>query len=204
MVKAFHRADIEVILDIVLNHTAEGNELGPTICFRGIENSIFYMLNENDRRSLQGLYGGRKYFEREPPHRAGLHHGRASLLGDGDACGRFPLRLGLRPRPRRARKCSANAPLLERIAEDPILRDVKIIAEAWDAGGAYQVGSFSERRWVEWNGRFRDDVRRFWLGSRARRAVSQAGCAEAPICINDRGKDRNAASTSSRVMTGLR
>jgi isoamylase len=57
-----------------------------------------------------------------------------------------------------------NAPLLERIAEDPILRDVKIIAEAWDAGGAYQVGSFSERRWIEWNGRFRDDVRRFWRG----------------------------------------
>ena len=57
-----------------------------------------------------------------------------------------------------------NPPLLERIAEDPILRDVKIIAEAWDAGGAYQVGSFSERRWAEWNGRFRDDVRRFWVG----------------------------------------
>jgi pullulanase/glycogen debranching enzyme len=58
----------------------------------------------------------------------------------------------------------ANAPLLERIAEDPILRDVKIIAEAWDAAGAYEVGSFSERRWAEWNGRYRDDVRRFWRG----------------------------------------
>jgi glycogen operon protein len=59
----------------------------------------------------------------------------------------------------------ANAPLLERIAEDPILRDVKIIAEAWDAAGAYEVGSFSERRWAEWNGRYRDDVRRFWRGN---------------------------------------
>ena len=58
----------------------------------------------------------------------------------------------------------ANPPLLERIAEDPILRDVKIIAEAWDAAGAYEVGSFSERRWAEWNGRYRDDVRRFWRG----------------------------------------
>ncbi len=58
----------------------------------------------------------------------------------------------------------ANAPLLERIAEDPFLRDVKIIAEAWDAAGAYEVGSFSKRRWSEWNGRYRDDVRRFWRG----------------------------------------
>ena len=61
-------------------------------------------------------------------------------------------------------KLLANAPLLERIAEDPILRDVKLIAEAWDAAGAYEVGSFSERRWAEWNGRYRDDVRRFWRG----------------------------------------
>ena len=64
----------------------------------------------------------------------------------------------------RTGKLLANAPLLERIAEDPILRDVKIIAEAWDAAGAYEVGSFSERRWAEWNGRYRDDVRRFWRG----------------------------------------
>ncbi|MGO8746947.1 MAG: glycogen debranching enzyme, partial [Thermoguttaceae bacterium] len=64
-----------------------------------------------------------------------------------------------------AGKLLANAPLLERIAEDPILRDVKIIAEAWDAAGAYEVGSFSERRWAEWNGRYRDDVRRFWRGN---------------------------------------
>jgi glycogen operon protein len=64
----------------------------------------------------------------------------------------------------RSGKLLANAPVLERIAEDPILRDVKIIAEAWDAGGAYEVGSFSERRWSEWNGRYRDDVRRFWRG----------------------------------------
>ena len=61
-------------------------------------------------------------------------------------------------------KLLANAPVLERIAEDPILRDIKLIAEAWDAAGAYEVGSFSERRWAEWNGRYRDDVRRFWRG----------------------------------------
>lgn len=164
MVKAFHRAGIEVILDIVLNHTAEGNELGPTICLRGMDNSIFYMLEENDRRYYKDFAGVGNTLNANHPvvrdfvidvlrhwvmhmHVDGFRFDLASVLGR-DEHGRI-----LR-----------NAPLLERIAEDPILRDVKIIAEAWDVGGAYQVGSFSERRWAEWNGRFRDDVRRFWLG----------------------------------------
>jgi isoamylase len=167
MVKAFHRAGIELILDIVLNHTAEANELGPTICLRGIDNSIFYMLQENDRRYYKNYSGVGNTVNANHPvvsnfvmevlrywvmhmHVDGFRFDLASVLGrneHGDVL--------------------RNAPLLERIAEDPILRDVKIIAEAWDAGGAYQVGSFSERRWIEWNGRFRDDVRRFWLGEPA-------------------------------------
>jgi isoamylase len=164
MVKAFHRAGIEVILDIVLNHTAEGNELGPTICLRGIDNSIFYMVQENDRRYYKDFAGAGNTLNANHPvvrdfvmdvlrrwvmhsHVDGFRFDLASVLGR-DEHGNI----------------LHNAPLLERIAEDPILRDVKIIAEAWDAGGAYQVGSFSERRWAEWNGRFRDDVRRFWLG----------------------------------------
>ena len=164
MVKAFHRAGIEIILDIVLNHTAEGNELGPTICWRGIDNAIFYMLPANARRYYRDFSGVGNTLNANHPlvsylvidvlrywvmqmHVDGFRFDLASILGrdvDGSLL--------------------QNAPLLERIAEDPILRDVKIIAEAWDAGGAYQVGSFSERRWIEWNGRFRDDVRRFWLG----------------------------------------
>jgi isoamylase len=164
MVKAFHRARIEVILDIVLNHTAEGNETGPTICMRGIENSIFYMLQENDRRYYKDFTGVGNTLNANHPvvrefvigvlrywvmhmHVDGFRFDLASVLGR-DEHGNI-----LR-----------NAPLLELIAEDPILRDVKLIAEAWDAGGAYQVGSFSTRRWTEWNGRFRDDVRRFWIG----------------------------------------
>ncbi|MGC1781797.1 MAG: glycogen debranching protein GlgX [Acidobacteriaceae bacterium] len=164
MVKAFHRADIEVILDIVLNHTAENDELGPTICLRGIENSIFYMLQENDRRYYKNFSGVGNTLNANHPvvrefvrnvlrywvmrmHVDGFRFDLASILGR-DEHGTI-----LR-----------NAPLLEGIAEDPILRDVKIIAEAWDAGGAYQVGSFSTKRWTEWNGRFRDDVRRFWVG----------------------------------------
>jgi isoamylase len=164
MVKALHRAGIEVILDIVLNHTAEGDELGPTICLRGIENSIFYLLQENGRRYYKDYTGVGNTLNANHPvvrqfvmlvlrywamqmHVDGFRFDLASVLGR-DEHGNI-----LR-----------NAPLLESIAEDPILRDIKIIAEAWDAGGAYQVGCFSTQRWAEWNGRFRDDVRRFWIG----------------------------------------
>ncbi len=164
MVKAFHRAGIEVILDMVLNHTAENDELGPTICMRGIENSIYYMLQDNQRRYYKDFTGVGNTLNANHPvvrehvtsvlrywamhmHVDGFRFDLASVLGR-DEHGNI-----LR-----------DAPLLEGIAEDPILRDVKIIAEAWDAGGAYQVGDFSTRRWTEWNGRFRDDVRRFWIG----------------------------------------
>ncbi len=163
MVMALHNADIEVILDVVFNHTAEGNELGPTLCFRGIDNTIIYTL-EGDKRYYKNYTGTGNTINANHPvvrdyilaalrywmvemHVDGFRFDLASVLSrDGDG------------------NLLANAPLLERIAEDPILRDVKIIAEAWDAAGAYEVGSFSERRWAEWNGRYRDDVRRFWRG----------------------------------------
>ena len=152
-----------MILDVVFNHTAEGNELGPTLCFRGIDNAIFYMLTE-DKRYYKNYAGtgntinanhavvrehiltALRYWVVEM-HVDGFRFDLASILGRDGSGNLLP-----------------NPPLLERIAEDPILRDVKIIAEAWDAAGAYQVGSFSDRRWTEWNGRFRDDVRRFWRG----------------------------------------
>ncbi|MCD6707327.1 MAG: glycogen debranching protein GlgX [Thiobacillus sp.] len=163
MVRTLHHAGIEVILDVVFNHTAEGDELGPTLCFRGIDNAIFYMLapdrrhyrnyagtgntiNANHPAVRDHILGALRYWVVEM-HVDGFRFDLASILGR-DETG----------------KLLANAPLLERIAEDPILRDVKIIAEAWDVAGAYEVGSFSERRWAEWNGRYRDDVRRFWRG----------------------------------------
>ncbi|MGZ9234340.1 MAG: glycogen debranching protein GlgX [Anaerolineales bacterium] len=163
MVQAFHKAGIEVILDVVFNHTAEGDELGPTLCFRGMDNAIFYTLT-GDKRYYKDYSGTGNTINANHPvvrdhilaalrywmvemHVDGFRFDLASILGrDGTG------------------KLLINAPLLERIAEDPILRDVKIIAEAWDAAGAYEVGSFSERRWAEWNGQYRDDVRRFWRG----------------------------------------
>jgi glycogen operon protein len=163
MVQAFHRAGIEVFLDVVFNHTAEGNEQGPTLCFRGIDNTIFYMLAD-DKRSYRDYTGTGNTINANHPvvrdhiytalrywvvemHVDGFRFDLAAVLGRGRSGNLLP-----------------NPPLLERIAEDPILRDVKIIAEAWDAAGAYEVGSFSERRWAEWNGQYRDDVRRFWRG----------------------------------------
>lgn len=163
MVRELHRAGIEVILDIALNHTAEGNELGPTLNFRGIDNSIYYLL-KSDRRFYRNYSGCGNTLNCNHPvvrdyileclrywviemHIDGFRFDLASVLGR-DENGNI----------------MSNPPLLERIAEDPILRDVKLIAEAWDAGGAYQVGAFPGQRWSEWNGKFRDDVRRFWRG----------------------------------------
>ncbi|MFW6214311.1 MAG: glycogen debranching protein GlgX [Alkalispirochaetaceae bacterium] len=163
MVKALHQAGIEVILDIVFNHSAEGNELGPTLSFRGIDNSIYYILESN--RRYYANYSGcgntmncnhpimrnfivdcLRYWVTEM-HVDGFRFDLASILGR-DAQGNL----------------MENPPILERIAEEPILRGTKIIAEAWDAAGAYQVGSFPGDRWSEWNDRFRDDVRKFWRG----------------------------------------
>ncbi len=164
MVKAFHRAGIEIILDVVLNHTAEGNQLGPTFSFRGFDNTIFYLLQEDDPRYYRDYTGTGNTVNANHPvvrdiilealrhwvvemHVDGFRFDLASVLGRG-----------------RTGRLLADPPLLERIAEDPILRGVKLIAEAWDAAGAYQVGTFSEHAWAEWNGRYRDDVRRFWMG----------------------------------------
>lgn len=163
MVRALHAAGIEVILDVVFNHTAEGNELGPTLSFRGIDNPIYYLL-EGDPRYYRNYSGCGNTLNCNHPvvrdfvldclrywaiemHVDGFRFDLASVLGR-DETG----------------KLAFNPPLLERIAEDPILRDVKLIAEAWDAAGAWQVGNFAGRRWSEWNCHFRDQVRRFWRG----------------------------------------
>ena len=164
MVKALHRAGIEVILDVVYNHTAEGDHMGPTFAFRGLDNPVYYMLDANKRfyRNYSGC--GNTFNCNHPLVRDlvldSLRHWVVDMHVDGF---RFDLASILG----RAQDGSvlSNPPLLERIACDPILADCKIIAEAWDAAGLYQVGSFpSAGRWAEWNGRYRDDVRRFVRG----------------------------------------
>ena len=163
MVRELHKAGIEVILDIVFNHTAEGNEQGPTFSFRGLDNSIYYILNEN-RRYYQNYSGCGNTVNCNHPvvrtfimdclrywvmemHVDGFRFDLGSILGR-DQNGRI----------------MESPPTLEQIAEDPVLNSTKIIAEAWDAGGAYQVGWFPGGRWAEWNDKFRDNVRKYWRG----------------------------------------
>jgi len=164
MVKSFHEAGIEVILDVVFNHTSEGDERGPTHSFRGIDNSIYYLLDRETGRYLNYSGCGNtlncnhplvrdlitnclRYWVMEM-HVDGFRFDLASILGRGQDG-----------------SVLANPPLLERLAHDPVLANTKLIAEAWDAAGLYQVGTFPAwGRWAEWNGIFRDDVRRFVRG----------------------------------------
>ena len=165
MVLAMHKAGIEVILDVVFNHTAEGGMGGQTFSFRGIDNPIYYML-EDDARHYKNYTGcGNTVNGNHPVVRDFiLHCLRYWVLHMRVDGFRFDLATILA----RGRNGDllANPPVIEQIADDPVLRGVKIIAEAWDAAGAYQVGSFPNERWSEWNGKFRDDVREFWRNPR--------------------------------------
>ncbi|MDB9510041.1 glycogen debranching protein GlgX [Kamptonema animale CS-326] len=163
LVKELHKNGLEVILDVVFNHTAEGDQRGPTISFRGLDNKTYYMLtpegyyfnfsgcgntlNCNNPIVRNIVLDCLRYWASEY-HIDGFRFDLAAILGR-DAWG-FPL---------------SNPPLLETLAFDPILAKCKLIAEAWDAGGLYQVGSFpAYGRWAEWNGKYRDSIRKFLKG----------------------------------------
>jgi glycogen operon protein len=164
LVKALHRAGIEVILDVVFNHTAEGNEGGPTLCFRGIENGAYYIL-EPDRSRYANYSGtGNTLNANHPVLRRLILDSLRYWVGEMHVDGfRFDLASIL------ARDAKGhvlpNPPVLWDIESDPELAGTKLIAEAWDAAGLYQVGSFVGDSWKEWNGRFRDDVRDFFRGA---------------------------------------
>lgn len=163
MVRALHQAGIEVILDVVFNHTCEGNEHGPTLSFKGLENRVYYML-ENGGATYRNYTGcGNTINGNHPVVREMIFHCLRYWVHNYHIDGfRFDL-ASILSRDRDG-SILPNPPVVETIAEDPLLADTKIIAEAWDAAGAYQVGTFANLRWAEWNGRYRDDVRRFWRG----------------------------------------
>ncbi|MCP4194089.1 MAG: glycogen debranching enzyme, partial [Planctomycetaceae bacterium] len=171
MVKELHQAGIEVILDVVFNHTCEGNHLGPTLSFKGLENSVYYMLEEDPRYYKNYSGCGNTINGNHPIVREMIFHCLRHWVHNYHIDGfRFDLASILSRD--RSGNLVANPPLVEAIAEDPMLADTKIIAEAWDAAGAYQVGTFgSSDRWAEWNGRYRDDVRRYWSGDRGLRGA---------------------------------
>jgi glycogen operon protein len=163
MVKALHRAGIEVVLDVVYNHTTEGDEHGPTICFRGLANDTYYIL-EQDRSQYADYTGcGNTLNANEPIVRRlildSLRYWVSEMHVDGF---RFDL-ASILSRDTDGRPM-ASPPILWDIESDPVLANVKLIAEAWDAAGLYQVGHFVGDSWKEWNGRFRDDVRAFLKG----------------------------------------
>ena len=163
LVRELHRAGIEVILDVIFNHTAEGGRDGPTYSFRGLDDAIYYLLRPDGADYLDFTGCGNTLNCNHPVVRSliiaclrhwvvhfhvdGFRFDLASVLGRGEDGAVL-----------------ANPPLLEEIAEDPVLRTTKLIAEAWDSGGAFQVGRFPGVRWGEWNCHFRDEVRRFWRG----------------------------------------
>jgi isoamylase len=163
LVKALHQNGIEIFLDVVFNHTAEGNEKGPSISFRGLDNRTYYMLtpegyyynfsgtgntlNCNNPVVRNMVLDCLRYWAAEY-HIDGFRFDLAAILGRAPSGAPLP-----------------NPPLLESLAFDPILAKCKLIAEAWDAGGLYQVGSFpAYGRWGEWNGKYRDTIRRFLKG----------------------------------------
>jgi glycogen operon protein len=167
MVKALHKARIEVILDVVYNHTAEGGVDGPTFCFKGLENDVYYMLQDDKAHYADYSGTGNSLNANHSMVRRlildSLHYWVEEMHVDGF---RFDL-ASILSRDRYG-KPLANPPILWDIEDDPVLAGTKLIAEAWDAAGLYQVGSFIGDHWKEWNGQFRDDVRSFMRGDQGK------------------------------------
>ena len=163
MVKALHEADIEVILDVVYNHTAEGNHLGPTLCFRGIDNNAYYRLVDEDRTYYYDTTGTGNTLLMRHPHvlqliMDSLRYWVTEMHVDGF---RFDLASSLARQFHEVDRLSA---FFDLVQQDPVVSQVKLIAEPWDIGeGGYQVGNFPPL-WTEWNGKYRDTVRDYWRG----------------------------------------
>jgi glycogen operon protein len=189
MVKAFHLAGIEVILDVVFNHTAEDGIGGPTLSMRGLDNPTYYLLDPDDRASyiddsgvgntlnanhtiVRRLIMDSLRYWVEQMHVDGFRFDLASVLSRGED--NQPL---------------ADPPILWDIDTDPVLAGTKIIAEAWDAAGLYQVGSFAGDRWAVWNGRFRDTVRRFVKGDNGTVAGLADAVSGSPNLFSDPTRD---------------
>ena len=163
MVRALHEAGIEVILDVVYNHTAEGNHLGPTLSFRGIDNEAYYRLEDDDKRYYTDYTGTGNSLNVGNPHALqlimdSLRYWVLEMHVDGF---RFDLAATLA---REFYDVDRLATFFELVQQDPVVSQVKLIAEPWDVGpGGYQVGNFPPQ-WTEWNGKYRDTVRDFWRG----------------------------------------
>jgi glycogen operon protein len=166
MVKALHRAGLEVILDVVFNHTTEGGDGGPTLCYKGLANDFYYILQDDKSRYADYTGCANTLNANQAVVRRLIQDSLCYWVTEMHVDGfRFDL-ASILTRDERGVPVP-NPPVLWDIESDPILAGTKLIAEAWDAAGLYQVGTFVGDAWQEWNGRFRDDVRRFVKGDRA-------------------------------------
>ena len=203
LVKALHRAGLEVILDVVYNHTAEGGAGGPTFSLKGFANEEYYLLGEDRSTYVDASGTGNtlnangtivrrmildslRYWVREM-HVDGFRFDLAAVLSRDEAGSRM-----------------ANPPTLWDIETDPVLAGTKLIAEAWDAGGLYEVGNFVGDRWAEWNGVFRDDVRAFVRSDPGKAKAAALRFLGSPDIYGRAAGTRRSASTSSPATTGSR
>ena len=196
-------AGIEVILDVVYNHTAEGNHLGPTLSFKGIDNPAYYRLVEDDPRYYMDYTGTGNTLNVRHPHvlqliMDSLRYWVNEMHVDGF---RFDLASTLA---RELHEVDRLSTFFELIHQDPVVSQVKLIAEPWDVGeGGYQVGNFPPR-WAEWNGAYRDSVRDFWRGEPASWASSATGSPARATSTRTAGAGPSRASTSSPRTTASR
>lgn len=188
MVKALHKKGIEVFLDVVYNHTGEGNQLGPTICYRGIDNASYYCLNKENKRYYYDSTGCGASFNLENPYvlklvTDSLRYWYEEMHVDGF---RFDLATTLcRMNMEFKQECG----FLYALKQDPVLCHAKLIAEPWDIGyGGYQVGAFMSG-WAEWNDKFRDVIRRFWKGDEGQVATLASRIAGSSDAFNHSGRN---------------
>ena len=204
MVKALHDAGIEVILDVVYNHTAEGNHLGPTLSMRGIDNLAYYRVIDDDPRYYLDFTGTGNSLNMRHPHvlqliMDSLRYWVTEMHVDGF---RFDLASTLARELYAVDRLSA---FFDLVQQDPVVSQVKLIAEPWDVGeGGYQVGNFPPL-WSEWNGRYRDTIRDFWRGEPATLAeFGVRASPAAPTCTRPTPAARRHRSTSSPPTTASR
>ncbi len=187
MVRKLHENEIEVILDVVYNHTAEGNHLGPTLSFRGIDNITYYKLQSENKRLYEDFTGtGNSLDSRQPAVLQlimdSLRYWATDMQVDGF---RFDLASTLA---RELYNVNMLSPFLATIHQDPIISNLKLIAEPWDVGpGGYQVGNFPPK-WAEWNGKYRDQMRRFWRGDEGMLGHFATRLSGSPDLYQDKGR----------------
>ena len=202
-VAAIQAAGIEVIVDVVLNHTGEGDQFGPTVSLRGLDNASYYRLMPQDRLVPvnDAGCGNILALDRPPVVRLAMDALRAWATFGGVDGFRFDLATTLG---RRADGFDPAAPLLTAIAQDPVLRDLRLIAEPWDIGpGGYQIGAFPAT-WGEWNDKFRDSMRKFWRGDARASGRGWRRASPAPPIFSAPAARLRAASISSWRMTASR